>query len=125
MNTKPHAVADAQRRPIRLVMTAGQVSDYIGAAAMSDSLYKADWLLAEKGYDADRLRNDLKDNGIGACIPGRKSRSTLSDTTSVDTKAETAFGRLKEWRRVATRYDRCTIVFLSTVALAATVIFWL
>ena len=35
------------------------------------------------------------------------------------------FGRLKDWRRVATRYDRCPKVFLSAIALAATVIYWL
>ncbi len=129
MNTKLHAVADARGRPIRLFMTAGQVSDYTGAAAMSDSLPEANWLLADKGYDADWLRNDLKDKGIKACIPGRKSRN---DPVRYDkrryksrNRIEIMFGRLKDWRRVATRYDRCPIVFLSAVALAATVIFWL
>ena len=61
MNTKLHAVTDADGRPIRFFMTAGQVSDYTGAAALLGSLPKADWLLADWGYDAD-------------CIPGRKSR---------------------------------------------------
>ena len=129
MNTKLHAVADAHGRPIRLFMTAGQVSDYTGAAAMSGSLPKADWLLADKGYDADWLRNDLKDKGIRACIPGRKSRNTPVRYDKRRYKSrnriEIMFGRLKDWRRVATRYDRCPIVFLSAVALAATVIFWL
>ena len=40
-------------------------------------------------------------------------------------RIEIMFGRLKDWRRVATRYDRCPMVFLSAIALAATVIFWL
>lgn len=40
-------------------------------------------------------------------------------------RIEIMFGRLKDWRRVATRYDRCPKVFLSAVALAATVLFWL
>lgn len=40
-------------------------------------------------------------------------------------RIETMFGRLKDWRRVATRYDRCPTVFFSAVAVAATVIFWL
>jgi transposase len=43
----------------------------------------------------------------------------------VDVGAQIMFGRLKDWRRVATRYDRCPVVFLSAVALAATVLFWL
>ena len=40
-------------------------------------------------------------------------------------RIEIMFGRLKDWRRVATRYDRCPKVFLSAVALTATVMFWL
>ena len=74
MNTKLHAVADADGRPIRLFMTAGQVSDYTGAAALLGSLPKAEWLLGDRGYDADWFRDALKDKGIRPCIPGRKSR---------------------------------------------------
>jgi transposase len=75
MNTKLHAVTDAVGRPIRLFMTAGQVSDYTGAAALLSSLPSADWLLADRGYDADWFRDALKDKGIRPCIPGRKSRA--------------------------------------------------
>ena len=53
MNTKLHAAADADGHPIRFFMTAGQVSDYTGAAALLGSLSKAEWLLADRGYDAD------------------------------------------------------------------------
>lgn len=56
-------------------MTAGQVSDYTGAAALLGSLPKADWLLADRGYDADWFRDALKHKGIKPCIPGRKSRA--------------------------------------------------
>ena len=127
MNTKLHAVADAHGRPIRLLMTAGQVSDYTGAA-MCDDLPKADWLLADKGYDAAWFRDALKGKGIKVCIPARTSRKTpiRHDKRRYKNRnrIEIMFGRLKDWRRVATRYDRCPIVFLSAVALA-TVIFWL
>ena len=74
MNTKLHAVTDAEGRPLRFFMTAGQVSDYTGAAALLNSLPSADWLLADRGYDADWFRDALKDKGIKPCIPGRKSR---------------------------------------------------
>jgi transposase len=74
MNTKLHAVTDALGRMIRFFMTLGEVSDYTGAAALLDSLPKAEWLLADRGYDADRFRDALKDKGIKPCIPGRKSR---------------------------------------------------
>ena len=52
MNTKLHAVTDADGRPLRVFMTAGQVSDDTGAAALLRSLPSAGWLLADRGYDA-------------------------------------------------------------------------
>ena len=129
MNTKLHAVTDVNGRPISLFMTAGQVSDYIGAAALLDSLPRAQWLLGDRGYDADWFRDALQARGITPCIPGRKSRT---EPIRYDkrrykrrNRIEIMFGRLKDWRRVATRYDRCPTVFLSAIALAATILFWL
>jgi len=74
MNTKLHAVTDAIGRPIRFFITAGQVSDYTGARALVSSLPAADWLLGDRGYDADWFREALIEMGITPCIPGRKSR---------------------------------------------------
>ena len=74
LNTKLHAVTDAKGRPLKFFMTAGQVSDYIGAAALLGSLPAAEWMIADRGYDADWFRDALKDKGIHPCIPGRKSR---------------------------------------------------
>jgi transposase len=129
MNTKLHAVTDAVGRPIRFFMTAGQVSDYTGARALVSSLPAAEWLLGDRGYDADWFREDLENMGITPCIPGRKSRDKVIKYDKRRYKRrnriEIMFGRLKDWRRVATRYDRCPKVFLSAIALAATVIFWL
>ena len=70
MNTKLHAVADAKGRPIRFFMSAGQVSDHTSAAILLDGLPKADWILGDRGYDADWLREALKDKGIKVFIPG-------------------------------------------------------
>ncbi len=129
MNTKLHAVTDTAGRPIRFFMTAGQVSDFSGARALVSSLPAADWLLGDRGYDADWFREDLMDMGITPCIPGRKSRDKPVKYDKrryrKRNRIEIMFGRLKDWRRVATRYDRCPKVFLSAIALAATVIFWL
>ncbi len=129
MNTKLHAVTDANGRPISLFMTAGQVSDYTGAAALLDSLPRAQWLLGDRGYDANWFRDALQAKGITPCIPGRKSRiePIRYDRRRYKrrNRIEIMFGRLKDWRRVATRYDRCPTVFLSAIALAATVLFWL
>ena len=103
MNTKLHAVADARGRPIGFFMSAGQVSDYTGAAALLGSLPKAGWLLADRGYDADWFREALKDKGIKPCIPGRKSRGKPIKPDKRRYKRrnriEIMFGRLKDWRR--------------------------
>ena len=94
-----------------------------------DSLPAAEWLIADRGYDADWFREALKDKGISPCIPGRKSRGkpVRYDKRRYKrrNRIEIMFGRLKDWRRIATRYDRCAKTFLSAVALVATVIFWL
>ena len=91
-------------------MPAGPVSDYTGAAALLSSLPEAGWLLAARGYDADWFRDALKDKGIKVCIPGRKSRKKAVKYDKRRYKRrnriEIIFGRLKDWRRVATRYDR-------------------
>ncbi|MFK3889833.1 IS5 family transposase [Sphingomonas sp. NPDC079357] len=129
MNTKLHAVDDANDRTLSFFMTAGQVSDYTGAAALLDDLPKANWLLGDRGYDADWFRDALQAKGIQPCIPGRRSRNVPvrydKRRYRRRSRIEIMFGRLKDWRRVATRYDRCPTAFFSAVALAATVIFWL
>ncbi len=127
MNTKLHAVTDADDRAIRFFMTAGDVSDHTGAAALLGSRPKAEWLLADPGYDVDWFRDALKDKGIKPCIPGRKSRGkpVKHDERRYKrrNRIEIMFGRLKDWRRGATRYGRCPNIILSAVALAATVMF--
>jgi len=128
-NTKLHAVSDALGRPIRLFMTAGQTSDYTGARALMGSLPKAQTMLADRGYDADWFRNGLTDIKISPCIPSRKNRKEPiphdKELYKERHKVEIMFGRLKDWRRIATRYDRSPTVFLSAIALAAIVLFWL
>lgn len=75
------------------------------------------------------FREALKDKGICACILGRKQRNKPvkyhKRRSKRRNRIEIMFGRLKDWRRVATRYDRCPIVFLSAIALAALAVYWL
>jgi len=78
MNTKLHAVTDESGRPIRFFMSAGEISDYTGAAALLSSLPSAQWLLADRGYDADWFREGLESKGIKPCIPGRGIVAKLS-----------------------------------------------
>jgi transposase len=127
--TKLYGFTDTSGRPIRFFITAGQVSVYTGASALMNGLSKAEWLLADRGCDADWFREALIDKFTRPCVPGRKLRKK---TVKYDKRRykrrnciERMFGRIEDWRRVATRYDRCPKVLLSAIALAATVIFWL
>ena len=83
----------------------------------------------DRGYDADWFRNALIDIAISPCIPSRIGPKVPiphdADLYHLRHRIENMFARLKDWRRIATRYDRCTILFLSACALAATVIYWL
>lgn len=112
-------VADARGRPIRMFLSAGQTSDYLSARAMLSSLPKAKSLLADRGYDADWFRSALADRDITACIASKTNRKVpiLHDPALYRQRhrIENAFGRLKDWRRVATRYDRCPLVYLSAL----------
>ncbi len=128
MNTKLHAVTDRNGRPIRFFLIAGQISDCTGAAALLDDLPAARGPLADRGYGADGFRDGLEEKGIRPCIPGRRSRTTpvsyVKRKYRRRNRIELMFGRLKDWRRVAIRYDRCPTVFFSAICLAATVMFW-
>jgi len=107
LNTRLHAVTDADGRPLRFFMTAGHVSDDTGAAALLGSLPAAEWLIADSGHDADWFREALKDKGICPCIPGRTSRGkgVRHDECRYKrrNRIEIMFGRLKDWRHIATR----------------------
>ncbi len=61
---KLHTVTDAEGRLLSFFMTAGQVSDYTGAAVLRDDLPKAQWMLGDRGYDAGCRRDALQARGI-------------------------------------------------------------
>ena len=112
-----------------MLLSEGQMSDYKGAALMIDALPRAKQLLGDKGYDADWFRQALAERGITACIPSRSNRKKPiehdRELYRQRHKNENMFGRLKDWRRIHTRYDRCAHTFMSAICIAATVIFWL
>jgi len=122
-------VVNGEGKPILLHLTAGQTSDYKGAAALIGKLPKASVLLADRGYDADWFRTALIEKSITPCIPPKKNRKVQYeyDTTLYKQrhKIENMFGWLKDWRRIAMRYDRCAHTFFSAICIAASVIFWL
>lgn len=112
-----------------LLLTEGQMNDHKGAHLLLPVLPRARELLADRGYDSDHFRASLIDRGIKPCIPPmphRKARIAFDWSLYRQRhRIENAFGRLKDWRRVATRYDRCAHTFFSAICITATVTFWL
>ena len=129
MNSKLHAVCDGLGRPLILLLSEGQMSDFKGAKAILPELPKAKELLADKGYDANWFREALAERKIKACIPSKANRKKPiphdKKLYRQRHKIENMFGRLKDWRRIHTRYDRCAHTFMSAIYIAAIVIFWL
>ena len=127
--TKIHALTDVVGRPFALTLTPGNVADVTVAPALLARSPGARYVLADKGYDADSLRRALRQAGVVPVIPGRanRKRRIVYDKIRYRTRhlIENAFCRLKDFRRVATRYDKLAANFLSAVALAALVAFWL
>lgn len=82
-----------------------------------------------QGYDADWLRQALAARSVTACIPSKiNHKAPIPHNATVYRsrhKIEIMFGRIKDWRRIHTRFDRCAHTFMSAIALAAIVIFWL
>jgi transposase len=127
--TKIHVVADVLGRPAVIHLTPGNASDVTVApeavAAVPGRLKR---LVADRGYDADAFRRTLKARGTTPIIPGRRNRKRPirhDETRYKDRwRIEAAFCRLKDFRRVATRYDKLAANFASAIAIAAVVAFW-
>jgi len=109
-------------------LTAGNVSDISAASGLLTSIRRPGCLIADKGYDADALRKALCENGTKPVIPGRRNRkrSIRHDRKRYRDRhlVENAFCRLKDFRRIATRYDKLAANFLSAVAITALIAFW-
>ena len=129
MNSKLHAVTGGDGRPIMLALSEGQLSDHIGAKLFYPLLPNAKVLIGDKGYDSDEFRTALQARKIKTCIPPRSNRTVQHPYSKTLYKQrhriENMFGKLKDWRRIATRYDRCAHTFMSAICIAAAVIFYL
>ena len=112
------------------MLTGGNVHDCVAAEGLLRRL-PADALvvIGDKGYDSNAVRDQVKALGAFPNIPPKKNRLRHLEWSRPlyrnRNAIERMFGRLKDFRRVATRYDRRADVFLSAVALAATVSYWL
>ncbi len=119
---------DALGNPTGLHLTAGQASDLDGADALLDSL-EAPILIADKGYDADqRVLAKLEKSGKTAVIPPKANRKRQRDYDKDLYKArhliENFFAKLKQFRAIATRYDKTARNFLAAIYFAS-ILIWL
>ncbi|PZU79772.1 MAG: IS5 family transposase [Shinella sp.] len=127
--SKIHCLADDRGRPVAFVLTPGNIADIRMAIPLLEAVSPTRRLLADKAYDADSLREWLTGHGIKAVIPSSAARKK---PYHLDRKAycrrnviERLFCRLKDWRRIATRYDRLATNYLSAVALVSIIIAWI
>ena len=115
-------------RPYALRLTPGNVSDVRAAELLTSELSNVHYLIADKGYDANAFRNSLRGNKTKPVIPGRSNRKRKITYDKARYRerhlVENAFCRLKDYRRIATRYDKLGRNFLSGVALATMIKFW-
>jgi transposase len=121
-------LTDGYGRAVAFTLSPGNHADITEAPALLDKRPPPVRLLADKGYDANSLRNRLARTETEAVIPSTRSRKTPipHDTEAYRdrNRIERAFCRIKDWRRIATRYDKLAINFASAVALAAVIIWW-
>ena len=127
--TKIHALTDGDCRPIAFLLTGGQVADCTAGSLLLEQMPDAPILNGDKGYDSDAIRRQVEERGAMPNIPPKSNRlwkNCFSPFLYRDRNAiERMFGRLKDFRRIATRYDRLAINYLAAVCLAATVCYWL
>lgn len=112
-----------QRRPIKLELTAGQIHDSQVATAMMDDLGDGDIFLADKVYDSDAIRSLAEQRGTWANIPPKRNRrqsfAFCKWVYRQRNLAERLFNKLKQFRGIATRYDKNQLNFLAGVKIAS------
>ena len=136
-NTKPvlsevegvHAITDGQGRPLAFLLTPGQAADCKAAEQLLDKLPTRCIVHADRAYDSNRIRDLIEEQGAVPNIPPKSNRrwkSCFSKTLYKGRNAiERMFCRLKDCRRLATRYDKLAANFLGNIHLAAAIMWWL
>ena len=126
-STKIHILVDALGLPLRFILTAGQRHDITQAEALLDS-FQADYVIADKGYDADAFRDTIAQQDAEAVIPPRAVRL---DPQAYDRHlykerhlVECCINKFKWFRRIFTRYDKLARRYMAFLQFAASLI-WL
>jgi transposase len=122
-------LTDTEGRPHVLLLSPGNTNDIALAPSLIASVGPIKRLIADKAYDANSLRQLLAQQGAKAVIPSTASRNqpipynkTIYRQRNV---IERMFARLKDFRRVATRYDKLARNFLAGTVIVATLVWWL
>jgi transposase len=128
LSTKIHAECDALGNPTRFYLTEGQAHDLEGSDQFLEN-FQAEALLADKAFDADeRVIQKLESQGKEAVIPPKSNRKNPRAYDKELYKArhliENFFAKLKQYRAIATRYDKLANTFLGAIYLASAVV-WL
>ena len=122
-------MSDALGRPLAFTLTPGQVHDLAGWAVLLERIPTPRRLIADRAYDARRLRDWLAERGCEAVIPPNPTRKHPHSYDRIAYRqrnlVERMFCRLKDFRRIATRYDKRADTFLAAVFIAATLVWWL
>jgi transposase len=125
LTCKIHMLADALGRPLRFILTGGQVHDVVGAPALLEGM-QGGAVIADKAYDSRALRQFIADAGMKAVIPSTRSRKLPIPHDTVlykhRNRIERCFNKLKHFRRFATRFDRKAVHFLAFIQIASAMI---
>ena len=123
LSTKINAVVDAAGLPIRLSISPGQASDKAAAPALIDSLNRTSHVVADRGYDAMALVERIEARGARAHIPTQRDRKVQRSVDRAIYRqrnlVERYFNKLKHFRRIATRFEKLAVTYLSAVAIAS------
>ncbi|WP_425559229.1 IS5 family transposase [Kistimonas scapharcae] len=127
LTTKIHAAVDALGNPVRFIITAGQTSEFCQALALIEG-FSTDYVLADKGYESNVFITAIERNGAAPVIPPRRSRLVQRAYDKALYKernlVERLFQKLKQFRRIATRYEKLGRNYFGMLHLAASMI-WL
>jgi transposase len=111
-----------------LLLSAGNINDMTMAEALIAAAARFDRLIADKGYDTNAIRALIARRGAQAVIPSTNTRRSPipydRDAYRTRNLVERLWCRLKDWRRIATRYDKLARNFLSGALIAAAIIYW-
>jgi transposase len=127
LSTKINIGVDALGNPVRFILTAGQVNDICQAEGLISG-FSFENLLADKGYDSDRFRTSIAEAGAQAVIPSSRSRAKTIpyDKHLYEERnlVERFINKIKHYRRIATRYEKTALSYLSMLFLVGVMI-WL